>query len=125
MEYQAVGMVGLHEGSLPHYQARADEDIAEAKRLFLLRDYACKTGFVLITDDLMRNGISRFLCPEIGALFDRLIKSNSLGKTHIHDLYITTHSLLKSFCDHHKESLDPPYLLLCAKSSSNGAPVFF
>jgi DNA helicase-2/ATP-dependent DNA helicase PcrA len=66
-EYQAVAIIDLHEGRIPHYLARTDEEIAEAKRLFYVGITRAKRFLLYVTDDSgMRSGPSRFLCPGTG-----------------------------------------------------------
>ncbi len=61
-EYQAVAMIDLHEGRIPHYYARSAEEIEEAKRLFYVGITRAKRLLLYITDDSdRRNGPTRFL----------------------------------------------------------------
>ena len=60
-EYDAVAMIDVHEGKIPHYYARTDEDVAEYRRLFYVGVTRAKRFLLYITDDTGRNGASRFL----------------------------------------------------------------
>ncbi len=66
-EFQAVAIIDLHEGRLPHFQARTDDAIADAKCLFYVGITRAKRLLLYVTDDSgRRNGPSRFLCPGTG-----------------------------------------------------------
>jgi DNA helicase-2/ATP-dependent DNA helicase PcrA len=66
-EYQAVAMIDLHEGRIPHYLERTDEDIEEAKRRFYVGVTRAKRFLLYITDESgRRNGPSRFLRAGTG-----------------------------------------------------------
>jgi DNA helicase-2/ATP-dependent DNA helicase PcrA len=66
-EYQAVAIIDLHEGRIPYYQARTDEDIAEEKRKFYVGVTRAKRFLLYVTDDSgQRNGPSRFLGARTG-----------------------------------------------------------
>lgn len=64
-EYQAVAIVDLHEGRIPHYQARTTEACEEAKRLFYVGVTRAKRILLYVTDGSNpRNQPSRFLRSE-------------------------------------------------------------
>lgn len=64
-EYQAVAIIDLHEGKLPHYQARTAEEYEEAKRLFYVGVTRAKRILLYVTDGSSpRNQPSRFLRDE-------------------------------------------------------------
>lgn len=66
-EYMAVAMIDLHDGRIPHYQARTAEDFEEAKRLFYVGVTRAKRFLMYITDQSdRRNGPSRFLRAGTG-----------------------------------------------------------
>ncbi len=66
-EYLGIAMIDLHEGRIPFYQARTDEELAEAKRLFYVGITRAKRFLLYVTDDSgVRNGPSRFLCQGTG-----------------------------------------------------------
>jgi DNA helicase II / ATP-dependent DNA helicase PcrA len=66
-EYQAVAIIDLHEGRLPHSQARTDDAIADAKCLFYVGITRAKRLLLYVTDNSgRRNGPSRFLCQRTG-----------------------------------------------------------
>lgn len=66
-EYQAVAMVDLHEGRIPHYQARTAEEIEETKRLFYVGVTRAKRFLLYVTDNSGRTvGPSRFLRAGTG-----------------------------------------------------------
>lgn len=60
-EYDAVALIDMHEGRLPSYYAKTEEDIAEQKRLFYVGATRAKRLLLYVTDDTGRNGPSRFL----------------------------------------------------------------
>jgi DNA helicase-2/ATP-dependent DNA helicase PcrA len=61
-EYQAVAIMDLHEGRLPHYRARTTEDFDEARRLFYVGVTRAKRILLYVTDGSNpRNQPSRFL----------------------------------------------------------------
>lgn len=64
-EFDAVALIDVHEGSLPSYHARTDEDIAEARRLFYVGVTRAKKYLLYVTDNTGRRGASRFL-KELG-----------------------------------------------------------
>lgn len=64
-EYQAVAMVDLHEGRIPFYQAKTEEEVQEAKRLFYVGVTRAKRLLLYVTDNsYSRNQPSRFLRGE-------------------------------------------------------------
>ena len=64
-EFQAVAMMDLHEGRIPFYQARTEEEIEEAKRLFYVGVTRAKRLLLYVTDDSSSsNRPSRFLQAE-------------------------------------------------------------
>lgn len=64
-EYQAVAMMDLHEGRIPHYQARTADEFEEVKRLFYVGVTRAKRFLLYITDESSRrNQPSRFLHAE-------------------------------------------------------------
>ncbi len=64
-EYQAVALMDLHEGRIPHYQARTAEELGEAKRLFYVGVTRAKRFLLYVTDSShARNQPSRFLRAE-------------------------------------------------------------
>ena len=66
-EYEAIAMIDLHEGRIPHYYACSEEEIEEAKRLFYVGVTRAKRFLMYITDDSdRRNGPSRFLQSDTG-----------------------------------------------------------
>ena len=61
-EYSAVAMIDLHEGRIPSYHARTNEEIEEQKRLFYVGVTRAKRYLLYITDvSNHRNRPSRFL----------------------------------------------------------------
>lgn len=61
-EYQAVAIMDLHEGRIPHYQARTAEEFEEAKRLFYVGVTRAKRILLYVTDQSHdRNQPTRFL----------------------------------------------------------------
>jgi DNA helicase-2/ATP-dependent DNA helicase PcrA len=66
-EYTAVALIDVHEGRIPHYQARTAEDLEEQKRLFYVGVTRAKRILLYATDDSgRRNGPSRFLFKGTG-----------------------------------------------------------
>ena len=60
-------MIDLHEGKIPYYLAKCDEDIEEAKRLFYVGVTRAKRLLLYVTDDSgRRNGPTRFLRAGTG-----------------------------------------------------------
>ena len=65
-EYGAVAMIDLHEGRIPHYLAKSDEEIGEARRLFYVGVTRAEQFLLYVTDGSnYRNAPSRFLCDEL------------------------------------------------------------
>jgi DNA helicase-2/ATP-dependent DNA helicase PcrA len=60
-EYDAVAMIDIHEGKIPHYYSKKVEEILEFKRLFYVGATRAKRFLMYVTDDSGRNGSSRFL----------------------------------------------------------------
>src|ERR1035437_2512776 len=61
-EYEAVAMIDLHEGRIPSYYARTNEDFEEQKRLFYVGVTRARRYLLYATDNSdRRNGPSRFL----------------------------------------------------------------
>lgn len=66
-EYEAVAMIDLHEGKIPFYLARSDNEIDEAKRLFYVGVTRAKRFLLYVTDSSHhRNEPSQFLRAESG-----------------------------------------------------------
>lgn len=66
-EYRAVAMIDLHEGRIPFYQARTDEEFAEAKRLFYVGVTRSEQFLLYVTDNShYRNTPTRFLGAASG-----------------------------------------------------------
>lgn len=66
-EYEAVALIDLHEGRIPHFSARSAEDIEQGKRLFYVGVTRAKRYLMYITDKSdRRNEPSRFLLAEGG-----------------------------------------------------------
>ena len=66
-EYDAVAMIDLHEGRIPSFYARTEEDYDEQKRLFYVGITRAKRYLLYSTDDTgRRNGPSRYLLEEEG-----------------------------------------------------------
>jgi DNA helicase-2/ATP-dependent DNA helicase PcrA len=66
-EYMAVAMIDLHEGRIPHHQARTGEEIAEEKRRFYVGVTRAKRFLLYVTDDSNRRNMpSRFLYSGTG-----------------------------------------------------------
>jgi len=67
-EFDAVALIDVHEGKLPHYYAKTDEQIEESKRLFYVAVTRAKRVLMYITDSgNARNTPSRFL-QEVGVV---------------------------------------------------------
>ena len=65
-EYHAVAIMDLHEGRIPHYQARTAQEFQEAKRLLYVGITRAKRVLIYVTDSSnARNRPSRFL-QELG-----------------------------------------------------------
>ena len=63
-EFEAVALIGLHEGQLPHGQAKTAAQLDEAKRLFYVAVTRAKRVLLYVTDNERRNApVSRFLGP--------------------------------------------------------------
>lgn len=60
-EFDAVAMIDMHEGKIPSYYARTEEEIAESRRLFYVGATRAKRYLLYVTDDTGRNGPTRFL----------------------------------------------------------------
>jgi DNA helicase-2/ATP-dependent DNA helicase PcrA len=60
-EYDAVAMIDVHEGKIPHYNSQNMEEISEYKRLFYVGATRAKRLLLYVTDDTGRKGPSRFL----------------------------------------------------------------
>ena len=61
-EFQAVAMMDLHEGRIPFYKARTEDEFEEAKRLFYVGVTRAKRILLYVTDSSnSRNQPSRFL----------------------------------------------------------------
>ena len=60
-EYDAVAIIDVHEGKIPHYFSRTVEEVSEYKRLFYVGVTRAKRLLFYVTDDTGRNGPSRFL----------------------------------------------------------------
>lgn len=66
-EYEAVALIDLHEGRIPHFSARTAEDIEQGKRLFYVGVTRAKRYLMYITDTSdHRNRPSPFLLTENG-----------------------------------------------------------
>ncbi len=66
-EYEAVALIDLHDGRIPHYQATSPGQVAEAKRLFYVGVTRAKRFLLYATDDTgRRNGPTRFLRAATG-----------------------------------------------------------
>lgn len=66
-EYRAVAMIDLHEGKIPFYMSRTDEEFEEAKRLFYVGVTRAEQFLMYITDTShYRNVPTRFLRAETG-----------------------------------------------------------
>jgi DNA helicase-2/ATP-dependent DNA helicase PcrA len=60
-EYTAVALIDLHEGRIPSYHARTEEEVEEAKRQLYVGVTRAERYLLYVTDDSMRNGPCRFL----------------------------------------------------------------
>ena len=61
-EYMAVAMIDLHEGRIPFYQARTEQEVEAAKRLFYVGVTRAKRFLLYVTDSSdARNSPTRFL----------------------------------------------------------------
>ena len=66
-EYDAVALIDLHDGRIPHYQAKSPGQVAEAKRLFYVGVTRAKRFLLYSTDNAdRRNGPTRFLRAGTG-----------------------------------------------------------
>lgn len=62
LEFEAVALIGLHDGQIPNFRAKTDEDFAEARRLFYVAITRAKRLLFYVTDqERARNIPSRFL----------------------------------------------------------------
>jgi DNA helicase-2/ATP-dependent DNA helicase PcrA len=65
MEFDAVALVGLHEGQIPNRRSQTTEDIDENRRLFYVAITRARRFLLYITDDGRANNTpSRFLGPD-------------------------------------------------------------
>ena len=60
-EYAAVALIDLHEGRIPSYHARTEDEVEEAKRLFYVGVTRAERYLLYVTDESARNGPCRFL----------------------------------------------------------------
>lgn len=60
-EYDAVAMIDMHEGKIPHFYSRTEEEVLEFKRLFYVGATRARRFLLYVTDNSGRNGPSRFL----------------------------------------------------------------
>ena len=60
-EYDAVAMIDMHEGKIPHNSSQKEEEILEFKRLFYVGATRAKRLLLYVTSDSARNGPTRFL----------------------------------------------------------------
>jgi len=60
-EFDAVAIIDLHDGRVPHFSARTDDEIDEARRLFYVAITRAKRLLLYITDDEEDNPPTRFL----------------------------------------------------------------
>lgn len=66
-EYEAVAMIDLNDGRIPHYRATSVGEIAEAKRLFYVGVTRARRFLLYVSDRSdRRNGPSRFLRSGTG-----------------------------------------------------------
>jgi len=64
LEFEAVALVGLHEGRIPNYRSETAEDIDESRRLFYVGITRAKRFLLYVTDqERPQNAPSRFLGP--------------------------------------------------------------
>ena len=65
LEFDAVALVGLHEGQIPNRRSRTVDEIDESRRLFYVAMTRAKRLLMYITDDgRAANSPSRFLGSE-------------------------------------------------------------
>jgi DNA helicase-2/ATP-dependent DNA helicase PcrA len=60
-EFEAVAIVDLHEGKVPHFTANSVEEIDEARRLLYVAITRAKRLLIFVTDDSEQRRPSRFL----------------------------------------------------------------
>jgi DNA helicase-2/ATP-dependent DNA helicase PcrA len=66
-EYDAVAMVDLHEGKIPFWQAKTEEEVLESKRQFYVGVTRARRFLMYITDSSnYRNTPTRFLRSGTG-----------------------------------------------------------
>ena len=64
-EFEAVSIIDLHEGRVPHWSTKTSEQIEESKRLFYVSITRSKSFLMYVTDtEDWRNKPCRFLCEE-------------------------------------------------------------
>jgi DNA helicase-2/ATP-dependent DNA helicase PcrA len=62
LEWEAVALIGLHEGQIPNYRARSQDEIDEHCRLLYVGITRAKRFLLYVTDRAsIRNVPSRFL----------------------------------------------------------------
>ena len=65
MEFEAVALIDLHDGRLPHFKAESDEDREESRRLFYVAITRAERLLMYFTDQSdYRNRPTPFLCGE-------------------------------------------------------------
>jgi len=65
LEFEAVALVSLHDGQIPNFRAKTEEDIDEARRLMYVAITRAKRLLLYVTDqERSRNVPSRFLGPD-------------------------------------------------------------